>query len=37
VVLAEHLAKELTLATGLSISVAHRDLGRLPERFPEGP
>ena len=37
VVLAEHLAKELTLSTGLAISVAHRDLGRLPERVPEGP
>jgi len=37
VVLAEHLAKELTLSTGLAIAVAHRDLGRLPERIPEGP
>jgi UPF0042 nucleotide-binding protein len=37
VVLAEHLAKELTLSTGLAIVVVHRDLGRLPERIPEGP
>jgi RNase adapter protein RapZ len=30
VVLADHLARELTAATGLSIAVVHRDLGRQP-------
>jgi UPF0042 nucleotide-binding protein len=37
VVLADHLAKELTASTGLSIAVVHRDLGRHPppERAPE--
>lgn len=35
VVLAEHLAKELTGATGMAIAVHHRDLGRVPERAPE--
>jgi UPF0042 nucleotide-binding protein len=30
VVLADHLAKELTALTGLNIAVVHRDLGRLP-------
>lgn len=37
VVLADHLAKELTAQTGLSITVVHRDLGRQtpPERAPE--
>ena len=30
VVIADHLAKELTRATGLSIAVVHRDLGRNP-------
>jgi UPF0042 nucleotide-binding protein len=37
VVLADHLAKELTESTGLSIAVVHRDLGRQPppERAPD--
>jgi RNase adapter protein RapZ len=36
VVLADHLAKELTNATGLAIAVVHRDLGRhQPERVPD--
>ena len=36
VVLADHLSRELTTATGLAIAVVHRDLGRQPaERIPD--
>jgi UPF0042 nucleotide-binding protein len=35
VVLADHLAKELTASTGLAIAVVHRDLGRQTERPPD--
>jgi hypothetical protein len=36
VVLADHLAKELTALTGLTIAVVHRDIGRMPaERLAE--
>ena len=35
VVLADHLAKELTHATGLAIAVVHRDMGRAPSPVPD--